>query len=81
MVAILTDVYIPIKWLEQRVERQNMTWRSFRDGQREGTCVVPRYQATSFMFRGNCFVVTILSQNSTITCVGRKQIIVAKEEY
>ena len=61
MVAMLTDVYIPIKWLERRVGRKNLTWRSFRNGRREGTCAVPRYQAKSFMFRGNCFVVNILS--------------------
>ena len=56
---------------------EKLTWRSFSDGQREGTCVVPRYQVKSFMFRGNCFVVTILSHDSTITWVGRKQRIVA----
>ena len=35
--------------------------------------MVPRYQVTSSMFIGNCFVVTILSQNIMITWVGRKQ--------
>ena len=55
-----------------------MMWRSFSNGHMEGKCVVPRYQATSFMFRGNWFVVTILSYNITINWVGRKQIIAAK---
>ena len=34
MVTVLTDVYIPIKWLEQRVDRQNMTWGGFIGGSR-----------------------------------------------
>ena len=34
MVTMLTDVYIPIKWLEQRVDRQNMTWGGFIGGSR-----------------------------------------------
>ena len=34
MVKMLTDVYIPIKWLEQRVDRQNMTWGGFIGGSR-----------------------------------------------
>ena len=51
---------------------KNLTRKSFRDGRREVTCVVPRYYATSFMFRGNCFVVNILSHNIKITWVRRK---------
>ena len=35
--------------------------------------MVPRYQSTSFMLRGNCFVVNLLSYNITITWVVRKQ--------
>ena len=34
-----------------------------------------------FYVQSICFVVTILSQNITITCVGIKQRIVAKAEY
>ena len=73
IVAMLTDVYIPIKWLERRVAQQNLMWGRFSDCRRDGTCMVPRYQAKSFMFRGNCFVVTILSHNITTNWVGRKQ--------
>ena len=36
MVAMLTDMYILIKWLERRVARHNLTWRSFSYGQRGG---------------------------------------------
>ena len=56
-----------------------MKWRSFSKGHREGTGVVPKYQAKSFMLRGNCFVVNILSHNITITWVGRKQRKLVKE--
>ena len=77
-VAMLTNFYISIKWLKRRVAQQNLISRIFSDGQREVTRVVPRYQAKHFMFRGNCFLVTILSHNITITWVGRKQIMVAK---
>ena len=72
IVAMLTNVYIPIKGLERKVAQQNITWRIFRNGQREGTCVVPRCQEKSFMFRGNYFVATILSHNITITKGGKK---------
>ena len=80
MVTKLTDVYIPIKWLEQKVDRQNMMWGSFVGGSREDTCVLPKYQAKTFMFRGNCFVVTILSHNITITWLGIIQRIIPKAE-
>ena len=55
-----------------------MTWENFIGGHREGARVVPRYQATSFMFRRNFLVVTILSHNIIITWVGIKQRIVTK---
>ena len=69
MAVMITNVYIPIKWLDQRVDRQDLVWIRFSDGRREGICVVPRYQATCFMFIGNCFVVTVFSHNFTITWV------------
>ena len=59
---------------------KNMMWRRFSNGRKEGTRVVPRYQATNFMFRGNCFVETILNNNITITWVGRKQRMAEKTE-
>ena len=68
------------KMVGAKGDPKNLTWRSFSNGRREGTCVVPRYQATSFMFRGNCFVVIILSHNIKITWVGRKQRKAAKAE-
>ena len=64
--------------IDPRVARKNMTWRSISGGRREGTCVVSRYQATSFIFGGNCFVGTILSHNITITWVVRKKRILPK---
>ena len=80
MVTMLTYVYIPIKWLERRVARKNMTWRRFIYGKREGTGVVKRYRAKSFMFRLKCFVVNILGHNITITLVGRNQGILENAE-
>ena len=50
-------------------------------GQREGTYLFPRYQTTSFMIRGNCFMVTILIHSIKTACVGRKQSMVAKADY
>ena len=81
MVKMISDVYVPIEYLELRVSRQDLIWRSFRDGRREGTCVVPRYQATSFMLIRNCFVVNIPSHNIKFTWVGRKQRTATKAEY
>ena len=36
MVKMISDVYVPIEYLELRVSRQDLIWRSFRDGRREG---------------------------------------------
>ena len=77
-VAMITVVYIPIKCVELRVDRKNLTLWSFIDGCREDTYVVPKYRVTSFMFRGNCFLVTILSHNITITLLVKNQRIVPK---
>ena len=57
-----------------------MTWKIFSNGWSDVTGVVPRYHTTGFMFRGNYFVVTILSHNIAITWAGRKQITAAKAE-
>ena len=59
---------------------KNLTWRSFSNGWREGTGVVPRYKATSFMFRGNCFLVTTLIHNITTTWVKEKKIVANTED-
>ena len=46
----------------------------------EGYMCGSKVPGDKFMFRGNFFVVTILSHNITITWVGIEQIIVAKAE-